>query len=352
MKGYYGHIKTIDLSLIRGAYKVDSIYLNKVDSVTHKQTEFFSASLIDLSIEWKALFHGKINGKLKFDRPILKFIKDKVEPKTLKKDSSSFRSLLKGFMPLDINKFEINEGAVKYSDENSKPKVDIAMTHLHVLARNLKNSYDSSALLPASLNAHAVIYGGSLTVDVKINPLTENPTFELKAELKETNLVDLNEFFDAYANVKVSKGKFGLYTEVAAKDGAFKGYVKPIINDLKVMGNANKHDNILKKIWEGFVGTVADVLTNHKKDQFASKIPFEGNLKSPQTDIWSALGSVLENAFIRALVPAIDNDVSIDSVNPEKMEKKTFFEKIFGSKEEKKEKKIEQKTDKEQEKKK
>lgn len=60
MKGYYGHVEDIDLALIRGAYKIDSIYINKQDSTTQKQTPFFAASLIDLSVEWKALFKGGI----------------------------------------------------------------------------------------------------------------------------------------------------------------------------------------------------------------------------------------------------------------------------------------------------
>ena len=41
MKGYYGHINDIDLAIIRGAYRIDSIYLNKADTVTSKQTPFF-----------------------------------------------------------------------------------------------------------------------------------------------------------------------------------------------------------------------------------------------------------------------------------------------------------------------
>src|SRR5688572_18453243 len=69
MHGYYGRIQDIDLAIIRGAYKIDSIYLNKVDSVTRKQTPFFSASVVDLSIEWKALFHGSLAGELIFQNP-------------------------------------------------------------------------------------------------------------------------------------------------------------------------------------------------------------------------------------------------------------------------------------------
>jgi len=335
IKGYYGHIETIDLALIRGAYKIRNVYLNKEDSATRKQTKFFSASLIDLSVEWGALFHGSIVGNVTFENAELQFTKDKVEPKHLRKDSSKLKNLRDKFMPLKVNRFEVNHGAIRYRDENSKPKVDISMTDTHILALNLRNSYSAGTLLPATVLAQARVYHGTLDLNMKLNPLAEDPTFYLSAELKNTNLPDLNEFFDAYANVKMSKGTFGLYTEVAAKNGNFKGYVKPIIKNLKVTGDATKHDSVLKKIWEGFVGTVAHVVTNHPKKQLATKIPFEGRLKEPYTDVWYSIGHVLENAFVRAIVPAIDHDISIASVEPVK-KKKTFFEKLFGSKDKKK----------------
>jgi hypothetical protein len=41
LPGYYGHIEDIDLALIRGAYRIDSIYINKLDTITKKQTKFF-----------------------------------------------------------------------------------------------------------------------------------------------------------------------------------------------------------------------------------------------------------------------------------------------------------------------
>src|SRR5476649_18275 len=77
MDGYYGHTDDIDLSLYRGAYIIKNIYLNKVDSVSKAQTEFFKSRNIDLSIEWRALFHGSLVGKMFFDSPILIFTKDK-----------------------------------------------------------------------------------------------------------------------------------------------------------------------------------------------------------------------------------------------------------------------------------
>lgn len=332
MNGYYGHIEDIDIALIHGAYTIDSIYLNKVDTVTKKQTDFFSAKEIDLSIEWKALFHGSIVGELVFENPKLKFSKDKVEPKDLRNDSTDFKKLLDDFMPLQINRFEINHGRIQYVDQFSSPKVDVNMTDVNVLALNLKNSYDSSALLPATVRADADIYEGTLDFNLKLNPLTDKPTFDMNAELKNTNLVLLNDFFKAYANLDVNKGTFGMYTEVAAKQGAFTGYVKPIVKSLDVHGPEDKDDNIFRKLWEAVAGGASEVLENQPKDQFATKIPFEGNLDDPKANIWITIANVIQNAFINALQPSIDNEISIGSVDKEKKEKKTLLQKVFGKK--------------------
>lgn len=335
MKGYYGHIEDIDLAIIRGAYKIDSVYLNKVDSASGKQTPFFSASLIDLSIEWKALFHGSVVGEVIAENPIVRFSKDKVEPKQLKKDSSSFKDVGNDFMPLQLNRLEVKNGSVRYIDEFSKPKVDIALTNLYVLGKNLKNSYDSAALLPASIQASANVYEGTLTFNMKLNPLAKEPTFDMNTELKNTNLVKLNDFFQAYAKIDVNKGTFGLYAEAAAKEGKFAGYVKPLIKDLDVVGKEDRDDNILQKLWENIAGTVAQVFKNQRKDQVATKIPFEGNIKDPNSNIWYTISELLTNAFIQAIQPSIDNQIDIGSVDAKTEDKPTFLQKVFGKKKDK-----------------
>ncbi len=343
MDGYYGHIEDIDLAIIRGAYKIDSIYLNKKDSATQKESPFFSASSIDLSVEWKSLFHGSIVGELYFDKPVIKFIKEKVEPEDLRNDSTDFRKLLEDFMPLKVNRFEITQGKIQYLDSTSTPKVDVAMTNVYLTALNLRNSYDSSTLLPARVMANANVYEGEFIFNMKINPLAEKPTFDLNADLKNTNLVKLNDFFEAYAKIDVNKGQFGMYTEVASKQAKFTGYVKPIIKDLEVAGKEDRDDNLFRKLWEGFVDVVGEVLENQPKDQVATKIPFEGRLDNPDTNIWITIINILQNAFIQAIQPSIDNEISIGSVDAKPEEKETLLEKVFGGDEEKKEEKEDKK---------
>lgn len=331
MKGYYGHIEDIDLAIIRGAYKIDNIYLNKVDSINQKQTPFFSASLIDLSVEWRALFHGSIVGELSFEKPILIFTKDKVEPAEIQEDSADFKELLDDFMPLQVNRFDVSDGTIRYNDNGSNPPVDIEMTNTFIEATNLRNCYDSSSLLPAAVTAHANVYEGTMDFNLTLNPLAHDPTFDMNAEIKNTNLVKLNEFFQAYANVDVNKGTFGMYAEAAAKGGKFNGYVKPLITDLDVLGKEDKDDSILRQLWEAIVGGAGQVFKNHPKDQMATKVPFSGDLKNPNTNTWYALVNIMRNAFIQAIQPSIDNEINIASVDNPAPEEKSFLQKIFGS---------------------
>lgn len=329
MEGYRGHIEDINIALIRGAYQIDSIYLNKLDSVTQKETPFFAASMIDLAVEWKALFRGSFVGDVTLTNPSLRFTKDKVEPDDVRKDSTELKEVKEDFMPLEINRMEVKNGRIQYIDESANPRVDVTMTDTHILATNLRNSYDSSALLPSTITAKANVYEGTLAMKMKINPLAEVPTFDLNAELNNTNLVKLNDFFKAYAKADVSRGSFGLYTEIAAKDGKFKGYVKPFLQDLKILGAEDRKDNLLKKVWEGLVGSVGEVFENQPRDRVATKIPFEGSIENPDANIWYAVSRVLQNAFVRALQPSLDQEINIAAVDTAKKTKKTGLQKLL-----------------------
>ena len=176
MDGYRGHIEDIDLAIIRGAYKLDSIYLNKVDSASGDETPFLAASLVDLSLEWRSLFKGSLVGEIIVDNPIVRFTKEKVEPKDVQKDSSDFRQVLEEFMPLDINRLEFRNGRLQYVDNTSRPRVNISMTDVDIVALNLKNSYDSSAVLPASINAGATVYEGRLDMTMKRIRIPASPS--------------------------------------------------------------------------------------------------------------------------------------------------------------------------------
>jgi len=316
------------------------MFLNKVDSVSQKQTDFFKSKSIDLSLEWNAIFHRSIVGELVIESPELIFTKDKTELSDVKKDTTDFRKLLKTFMPIKVNRFEVNNGTIHYVDNNSKPKVDISLNQAHIIALNLTNLINNKVELPSTINVQAIVYEGTLTINMRLDALDPNTKFDLNAELKNTNLVLLNDFFKAYGNFDVSQGSLGLYTEMATKDGKFKGYVKPIIKDLKVLSPEDSSDSFLHKIWESIVGAAGVIFRNQKENQVATKITIIGTFKNPKTKTLDAIWEVLRNAFVQALMSSVDNEINISSVNSKKPDdKKNFLQKIFSTDKKKEDKK-------------
>jgi len=345
IEGYYGHIQDIDIALLRGAYVIDSFYLNKLDAKTNDQTEFMSARTIDLSLEWRALFKGRLVGELEFDRPVMIFTENKVELKDVSQDTSDFRQLLKDFMPVDVNQCVLRNGKLAYTDHTKEPNVDLAILDLNATATNLRNVYATGEVLPSTIDASGTVYKGALSLNMKLNPLAEEPTFDLNSKVEHTDLTELNDMFQAYGGFDVNKGTFGMYTEVAAKDGKFAGYVKPLLKDLDIVSwkGQDKKDGFFQKVWESVVGGASELLENQKKDQFATKVNFSGSMDNARVNILQAVVTILQNAFIRSLQPSIDNQINLAKVDKEGDKKEGFFKQLFDSDKKDKDKKADKK---------
>jgi predicted nucleic acid-binding Zn ribbon protein len=336
LEEYYGHVDDIDIALLRGAYVINDINLVKIEERESKSDSipFFKSPEIDLSVEWRAIFKGRIVGEIAVDKPELNFVKGKHKNEDVKADTADFRSLIKDLMPLTVNRFEITNGKIRYIDKVSKPKVDIAMTDIMVIATNLSNVNDSTKLLPAQCDVSANVYEGKFTMKVSFDALQKQPTFDMNTNLTGVNLVLLNDFLKAYGNFDVKKGNFGMYAEFAAKEGGFGGYVKPILKDMDIV-QWNKEEGDFKQIlWETVIGSAAEVLQNQKEEQLATKVPIEGKFDNADVNLWRSISFVLKNAFVQALQPYVDNSININKMEEEG--KKTFLEKIFGNKKKKK----------------
>lgn len=327
LKEYRGHVQDIDIALIRGAYVIKDIRITKITTEGRRDTiPFFAAPEIDLSVEWRSLFKGRIVGEIHVEDPVLNFVKGKHKGEDVKADTADFRGLVRDVMPLRVNHFTINRAQIHYIDLTREPPVDVALSELYITASNLSNVNDSAKLLPASLKARGKAYDGEFTLQTDFDALAGTPTFDLNAEFKNVDLVQLNDFLRAYGNFDVKRGTFGLYTEFAAKEGAFGGYVKPLISDLDIVQWNKEEGNVGQVLWETLIGSAAELLENQPRDQIASKIPISGKFDDPKTNLWSAIGTVLRNAFVQALKPSIDRTISIDRMEEKE---KGFLKQIF-----------------------
>lgn len=331
--GYYGHVDDIDLALIAGAYKIKVIKLEKTGGEI--PVPFFAADEIRLAVEWPAIFKGKLVGTIKVEHPVLNFVKGPTEETSQTSMDGDWRDVVDDLLPLKLNSFEINNGEIHYQDFHSDPKVDVYSDNIHILAENLTNEKNDSILLPSTVVGSADIYGGSATMNMKLDALNKIPTFDFNAELLNLNLVEVNDFLKAYGNFDVQKGTFGLYIEAAAKNNKIDGYTKPIIKDLDVINwKEEKEDPLPEKLWESLVGFGGWIFKNSSEDQVATKVEFSGNLDNPDVPVGVIIGETFRNAFIKALQPALENNVNIKTVGTDKEKKDGFFDKLFDGKKE------------------
>jgi len=327
--GYQGKVDDIDVALIRGAYIIKGIQLNKTGG--NIPVPFFSADKTNISIEWHALLHGAIVAQIIVTNPVLNFVKGPTEATSQTTVDKSWVDVVNKLIPFKLNRFEVNKGEIHYRDYHSSPTVDIFMQKTHIVAENLTNTEHNKDSLPATVLATADIYGGQLNVNVHINPFTISPTFEMKATLTSTNITDFNNFFKAYGKFDVKKGSLSVYTEAAAKDNKIIGYTKPIIKDLQVLDLEQDAKNPGHLIWQSLIALTAWVFKNHPNDQLATKIDFAGEIKGPNISIWALIGQTLRNAFIQALYPSLENSITIKQVDEVKG-KKPLLKRIFGKK--------------------
>jgi hypothetical protein len=156
-------------------------------------------------------------------------------------------------------------------------------------------------------------------LQLQMNLLQPIPTYQINCGLTNVDLPALNDFLRAYGKFDVAHGNFSIYTSVAADNGSYEGYFKVFFTDLDVFAwEKERKKNVLEVFWQAIVGGVAEVFKNHPKDQLAAKVPISGSYANSHLGILTAVGTVLQNAFIHALVPKLDKPVTVDQVETAK----------------------------------
>lgn len=311
--GYTGSIAGVKIRLIRGAYIIEDLKLYKVEGNT--QIPFVDIPTTDLSVEWSAIFKGALVGKITVNNPIVNFIggdKKDASGRTTNQIGENVDWIvpIKKLMPLQINRFVINDGAVFFYDFTTTPEVSLHLKQFQVLATNLNNADDQRVPLPSKITATAVSTGnGQLTIVMDINVLKEIPDVDMNLKFETINMHALNDFFLAYAKVDVEKGTFDLYSELVIKDGLLNGHVKPLARDVALVSREVDKDKPLNQAWQSIVAFFVDIFTHQEKDQVATKAPMEGDLNDVKSEVWPTLLNIFKDAFVKAFEKNTDNTI-------------------------------------------
>lgn len=303
--GYYGQVEDIDIALIRGAYVINGMYLNK--GTAESQVPFLNFPKSDISIEWKSLFKGKIVSEIIMTSPEVIYVFEDQKDESGDANVDDWTKALTDLVPIDINHFEVYDGKLAFVQLSAEPNIDLQINNLQLTADNLRNVVEKERILPSPIRASGVSIGkGKVSLEGNMNLVKEIPDMDLSFSLQDAEATALNDFTRHYAGLDFDKGTFGIFSEVAIADGHLVGYIKPLLTDTKLIG---EDDGFLGVLWEGFVGFFKFILKNQGTDTLATKVPIEGDLNNVEAGIWPTVFNIFENAWIKAFTGEVDDDI-------------------------------------------
>jgi hypothetical protein len=313
-EGYSGRIGDVDLALLRGAYTIEDVEIER--SGGEVPVPFLRIPALDLSVEWRALLSGALVAEVWLEEPQLNFVAGPARAETQTGAEADWRDTVRALLPIRVNRITVRNGEIHFRNFVSQPPVDIYLRDVQLVARNLTNSLDLADDLVARAHATAGIKGGGrLEARVSLDPYADLPTFDFEGKVEGLALVPFNDFLRAYAGADVQRGSARVYAELKASDGRFSGYVKPFFEGVDVLEleEEREEQGLFASLWEALVGSTAEVLEDQSEDRVATRIPINGSVDSPEIGFWQTLGNVLRNAFLEALVPALENSVGRDA---------------------------------------
>jgi hypothetical protein len=314
-ENYSGTIGDVNIHLWRGAYTIHDIRISKKNGSV--PVPFFAAKRVDFAIEWNALRHRRIVGRVFMDKPELNFVDSASAEEKQSGAGGPWLQMIRDLFPFKINSAIVKDGEIHFLALKGNAPVDVHLTDVQAKLDNLGNIRDDTTPLVSSVNATAVAMNhAKLEYKMTFDPFSYRPTFHMAMRLLGLDVTTLNDLSLAYGKFDFKRGWFDLVVEADSKEGQMDGYVKPLFRDLRVFSLTEdiKDGNPLKFFWQALIGGVTTALKNQPRDQFATRIPFSADVTGTKPDLLATIGNVLRNAFVRAYLPRIEQTQPEDGI--------------------------------------
>ena len=314
-EAYDGHIDDLDLALLRGGYDIKGIEIVKTGA--GQPVPFFKADRIEATVEWHSLLRGSLVAEGDLYRPQVNLVQAESEQQSQLGKEVNWVDQFKELFPFRFNTVRVHDGTVTFRAPGhpDQGRADGAphrrqrcrtspTSRTAPRKRSRTSSFDGERArrrLGESRRQHR-------------SARAVKPTFDLNLRVKNVQLPQVNPWLTRFIKADAESGEFELYMELAAADGKFKGYAKPVMRDVNIYSSEEPEKNPLKRLWEGFVDLAANVLENQEEDQVAARIPFSGTIENPDADLFATIGSVMRNAFVSAFARSLEGSISVRSV--------------------------------------
>jgi len=208
---------------------------------------------------------------------------------------------------LRIDRLDITRSTLGFVNRAATPEYRLALTDTNLTVENLGNQRRES---PAMMRLKGRFMGtGDTAVSMTLRPQTGGGDMDLTARIDEADMAAMNGFVRAHGGIDVAAGKLSVYSELRVRGGDITGYVKPLFRDVSVGavdGNEAETKSFGRRLYERAVGVAMKILKNRSRGEVATVATISGRLDQPQFNKWEIIGRLLENAFVKAILPGFD----------------------------------------------
>lgn len=318
LDGYRASITDLDLNLWRGAYEIEGLSMHKVDG--EAEAPFLDVAKVDLSVSWSALLRGRLVGEAVLYRPVQYVVTAPREVGTQTGAEADWWSALQDLFPFVVERIVVRDGSFHFVDRRREPEVDLWIDDVYVDGRNLTNRMDLAGETPSTIELAGRPFGNAeLVALLEYAPFATPTRFELDAVARGIQFRQLNDFAVHYFGADAEDGTLQLDLEIAAEDGVAEGYAKLLVEGLQIASFDEIDDPAaaLQFVWEALLGLAAEVVENQPHSRLAVRIPLRGELDDLKVGTWTAIGTLLGNAYVAAIEPGLEHSVDTDDARGE-----------------------------------
>jgi hypothetical protein len=215
---------------------------------------------------------------------------------------------------VQVREFDVTRSSFSYTDKTKDPAYRIFVSDADIALENLSNHQQQGT---ANVALHGKFMGSGDTKLVgDFLASRQGPALNMNLAIEHTDLTSMNDILRAYGRFDVAAGQFSLFSQVGIRNGYLNGYVKPMFAGLEVYDyQKDKNTPVLHQAKELLLGGASHVFRNPRTKQVATEVDLSGRLSSPGISTWQAIGEVLHNAFIQAILPGFDRAIRPNVAN-------------------------------------
>jgi hypothetical protein len=206
---------------------------------------------------------------------------------------------------LKLDRFEILHSSLGFINKAKTPAYRLFLAGADLRVKNLSNHADQG---PAVAKLTGKFMGSGPAIGTAtFRPENKMADLTLDVAIEDTDLTTMNDMLRAYGKFDVTAGQFSFYSQLRIKNDHIDGYVKPLFSGMKVYDpEQDRQKSFFHKLYEAIVGGVAKLLESKKTKDVATQANISGEVGSASASPWQVIGKLLENAFIKAILPGFE----------------------------------------------